>query len=71
MFLYKKNNGDDVYSDVNIIAVDKLIKASDDELKKQYDSQDLKILTNKLVSYYAKNKDNKVVLLYRGAVGKY
>ena len=42
VFLYKKKNGDDVYSDVKIIGVNNLIKATDDELNDEYKSKDLK-----------------------------
>ena len=71
VFLYKKKNGDDVYSNVKIIDVDNLIKSSDDELKNELKSKDLKKLSNKLIGFYRHNKDNKLSLLYRGAIGKY
>ena len=38
VFLYKKKDGKDVYSDVKIIHINKLNKATDDELKNQYES---------------------------------
>ena len=71
VFLYKKKNGDDVYSNVKIIGVDNLKKASDDELKSELKSKNLKKLSNRLIAFYRFNKDNKVPLLYRGAIGKY
>ena len=69
--MYKKKNGDDVYSNVKIIGIDNLIKASDDELKNELKSKDLKTLSNQLVGFYKHNKDNKQVLMYRVAIGKY
>ena len=71
VFLYKKKNGEGVYSNVKIIGVNNLIKATNDELRDEYNSKDLKKLSNKLIGYYANNQNNKQVLLYRSAIGKY
>ena len=56
---------------MKIIGVDNLIKASNDELYNELKSKDLEKLSNKLVGFYRHNKDNKQVLMYRGAIGKY
>ena len=71
VFLYKKKDGKDVYSNVTIIGVNNLIKAADDELNNEYKSPELKSLSNKLVAYYRHNKNNQQVLMYRNAIGKY
>ena len=68
---YIQKVGKDVYSDEKIIGISNLIKSSDDELNDQYKSKDLMRLGNELVAYYKYNKDNKQVLMYHNAIGKY
>ena len=69
--LYKKKNGETVYTNIKIIGVDNIMNSSDDELKNELKNKDLKSLGNKIIAYYKYNKDNKLLLLYRNAITKY
>ena len=69
--LYTKKNGEKVNSDIKIIGVDNIMKASDDELKNELYSKDIKSLGNKISGYFKYHKDNKMLKSYRNAIRKY
>ena len=69
--LYTKKNGEEVNSDIKIIGVDNIMKASDDELKNELYNKDIKSLGNKISGYFKYNKDNKLLKSYRNAIRKY
>ena len=69
--LYTKKNGEEVNSDIKIIGVDNIMKASDDELKNELYSKDIKSLGNKISGYFKYHKDNKMLKSYRNAIRKY
>ena len=69
--LYTKKNGEEVNANIKIIGVDNIMKATDDELKNELFSKDIKSLGNKLSGYFKYKKDNKLLKLYRSAIRKY
>ena len=69
--LYTKKNIEVVNSDIKIIGVDNIMKASDDELKNELHSKDIKSLGNKISGYLKYNKNNKLLKSYRNAIRKY
>ena len=69
--LYTKKNGEEVNSDIKIIGVDNIMKASDDELKNELYNKDIKSLGNKISAYFKYHKDNKLLKSYRNAIRKY
>ena len=69
--LYTKKNGEEVNANIKIIGVDNIMKATDDELKNELFSKDIKSLGNKLSGYFKYKKDNKLLKSYRSAIRKY
>ena len=69
--LYTKKNGEEVNANIKIIGVDNIMKATDDELKNELFSKDIKSLGNKISGYFKYKKDNKLLKSYRSAIRKY
>ena len=69
--LYTKKNGEEVNSNIKIIGVKNIMKASDDELKNELYSKDIKSLGNKISGYFKYHKDNEMLKSYRNAIRKY
>ena len=69
--LYTKKNGEEVNTDIKIIGVDNIMKASNDELISELKNKDLKSLGNKISGYLKYNKNNKLLKSYRNAIRQY
>ena len=71
VLIFKKKNGDEIYSNIKIIGVDNISKSTDEDLKNELKNEDLNSLANTISAHYKYNKHNKLLLLYRNAITKY